>query len=96
MNAAHQNNRVSIRGDGIGSGEIDVIGVYYTLQDAKASEGDLILDGSHLDVVHHSYPLRSDHGEPIYYKYETAPKKTNCASTIANIQSALRGAGYDA
>lgn len=95
MNAAHQNNRVSMRGEGIGAGELDVIGVYYTLQNAKASEKDMILDGDCLDVIQHYYPMRSDHSDPIYYKYEMAPKKTNVKLTIDNIKSVLRGAGYD-
>lgn len=95
MNAAHQNNRISVRGEGMGTGETSVIGVYYTLKDAKASIADYILDGSELDVIHHFYPMRSDHSEPIYYKYETSPKKTNRARTIKNIQDTLKRAGYD-
>ena len=95
MNAAHQNNRIMMRGDGIGSGETAVIGVYYTLQDVKASIEDLILDGDSLDVIQHFYPMRSDHSDPIYYKYETAPKKTNRELTARNLKAVLKGAGYD-
>lgn len=94
IEAAHQNNRISIRGDGIGAGEIDVIGVYYSKHNAMAREEDLILDGDTLDVVQHAYPMRTDHSEPVYYKYETAPKKTNVALTIKNIKEVLKSAGY--
>lgn len=94
VNAAHQNNRISIRGEGLGMGEIDVVGVYYTLEDAKATEADMVLDGDTLDVIQHFYPMRSDHSAPIYYKYETAPKKTDMKMIIKNIKDVLRGAGY--
>lgn len=94
MNAAHQNNRVSVRGDSMAMGEIDVISVYYTLKDVEATEEDLVLDGDTLDSIQHYYPMRSDHSDPIYYKYETAPLKTNRALILKNLKSVLRGAGY--
>ena len=94
MNAAHQNNRVSVRGDNMAMGEIDVISVYYTLKDVEATEEDLVLDGDTLDSIQHYYPMRSDHSDPIYYKYETAPLKTNRALILKNLKSVLRGAGY--
>jgi hypothetical protein len=93
--AAHQNNRVTIRGDGMGSGEIGVISVYYTLKDVEASDEDLILDGEQLDVIQHAYAMRSDHSDPIYYKYETAPQKMRAKKIKASIKETLKGAGYD-
>lgn len=94
MNAAHQTNRVSVRGEGMGMGEIDVISVYYTLKDVEATEEDLVLDGNDLDVIQHYYTMRSDHSDPVYYKYETAPLKSNRALIMSNLKSVLKGAGY--
>ena len=94
MKTAHQNIDLRIMGEGIASGEKAVMSVYYTLKDAKATEGDYILDGDTLDVVQHYYPMRSDHSAPIYYKYETAPKKTNYKLTLNNIREVIKGAGY--
>jgi len=95
VNAAHQCIDVSIRGDGIGTGEKNVVSTYYTLQKVPATEGDYILDGETLDVVHHIYPMRSNHTEPVYYKYETAPKKNDVEITKRLLQDCIRKAGYE-
>lgn len=96
MNAAHQNERVSVRGEGMGMGEAITVGVYYTLQDVEASSEDMVLDGNELDTIQYTYAMRSDHSQPIYYKYETAPKKANRSLVVKNIKDVLKGAGYDA
>jgi hypothetical protein len=95
LNAAHQSVDASIRGEGLAMGELNIIGVYYTLQNVKVSEGDLILDGDSLDIIQNYYPMRSDHSTPVYYKYDTAPVKTNRAILMKNIKETLKGAGYN-
>ena len=96
MNAAHQSIDASMRGEGLAMGELNIIGVYYTLQNVKVSEGDMILDGEFLDVIQNYYPMRSDHSNPIYYKYDTAPVKSNRATIIKSLKETLKGAGYSA
>lgn len=94
VNTAHQNIDISIRGTGLGTGEKNVISTYYTNFNTQAKEEDLILDGDVLDVVHHAYPMRSNHTEPVYYKYETTPMKSNSAIVKKNLKEFIRKAGY--
>lgn len=95
VKAAHQNNDISARGEGMGTGEKNVVGVYYTNYNYAAHEEDLILDGDTLDKIHHIYPMRSNHSEPVYYQYETAPKKNNAEVIKKNLKEFIRKAGYN-
>lgn len=92
--AAHQSSSIRIGGELMGTGETVAVNVYYTLTDVKAKEGDFILDGDELDVIQQRFSYRSDSSSPVYYRYDTAPKKTDNQSTAEVIRKTLKEAGY--
>ena len=95
MMAAHQNNRISLRGEGLGATEINIIGVYYTKNDTNSAEEDIIVDGNNVDIIQHAYAERTDHSTPVYFKYETVPKKANVKLFLSLFDNILRGAGHE-
>ena len=76
IKAAHQPLRYSITGDSIAS-EYVLYSTYYTLDNIKANIKDIFVDGNDVDVIQDKYDERSDHNNPVYYRYMTAPKKNN-------------------
>jgi hypothetical protein len=94
VNAAHQNEDISMRGDGLGYGEKVVAGNYYTLTEVDASPEDIIVDGSDVDVLQHIYSERTNSTNPIYYKHSTAPMKSNTMTFLKNFKEVLKNAGY--
>lgn len=94
-NAAHQNDHVSMRGNGLGASEVIVIPVFYMLKDIKCEPGDIVVDGNEAFVVQHYYAEHSNQTEPVYYKVEGAPYKYNVNKFMTVFHETLRGAGYE-
>ena len=95
VNAAHQNNRISMRGDGMGFSEIDIVNVYYTNTDTGIKVGDIINDGEDFDVVKDVYYEHSDQQSVVYYRIETVPYKYDTNLLKKLMIKTLEKAGYD-
>ena len=94
VRAAHQVDDLSIRGAGLGYSEKDVDSNYYTLDEVKAHESDLVVDGNEVDVIQRVYPERSNESDPVYYKYAATPKKNNYDAFLKLFREVLADAGY--
>ena len=94
VNAAHQNNRISLRGTGMGYGEIDVVNVYYTHTQTSIKVGDMIIDGPDIDVVKDVYYEHSDQQKTVYYRIETVPYRKDKEAFRKNVAAVLGKAGY--
>lgn len=96
MNAAHQQiEDLTMRGSGMGFSEKNVASNYYTLTDVEAREGDFIVDGDYVDIVQHFYPERSNHSDPVYYKYVAVPKKGHYKAFMKLFKEVLGNAGFN-
>lgn len=95
VNAAHQNNRISMRGDGMGFSEIDIVNVYYTNTDTGIKVGDIINDGEDFDVVKDVYYEHSDQQSVVYYRIETVPYKYDVHLLKKLMIKTLEKAGYN-
>lgn len=93
IRAAHHNDDVSLSGNGLGNSEKNVTATFYTLNDVKATEADLIIDGNEVDVIQRAYAERSNDTEPVYYKYVAIPMKSNYAMFLKNFRGVLSDAG---
>lgn len=76
ITAARQPFRVSITGQGVAT-EFSLYSTYYTLNNIKANPRDILIDKNSVDVIQDYYEERCNDNEPTYYRYLTAPKKTN-------------------
>ena len=94
VNAAHQNNRISLRGTGIGFSEIDIVNVYYTHAKTSIQNGDIIIDGEDVDVVKDIYYEHSDEQKIVYWRIETVPYKKDKETFKKLVVSVLKEAGY--
>ena len=95
VNAAHQNNRISFRGDGVGFSEIDIVNVYYTYAKTSIKNGDIIVDGEDIDIVKDVYYEHSGDQKTVYWRIETVPFKNGKERIKKLLASTLRKAGYD-
>lgn len=95
INMAHQNSRVSIKGNDVGTSEYTIFPVFYALTDAKCKMEDLVIDGEGVFVVQHYYAEHSNESSPVYYKIEAMPKKNNAPLLLKNFKELIRGAGYE-
>lgn len=95
VNAAHQNNRISLRGTGIGFSEIDVVNVYYTHAETAIKNGDIIVDGEDIDVVKDVYYEHSGEQRVVYWRIETVPYKKDRERLKKLVAGVLREAGYN-
>ena len=95
VKAAHQHNKISFRGKGVGFNEVDVVSVYYTNMETKIKPGDIIVDRECVDVVKDVYHERSDGSEVVYWRIETVPKKSYADEIKKLLRDALRGANAD-
>ena len=91
----HQNNRISLRGTGIGFSEIDVVNVYYTHAETAIKNGDIIVDGEDIDVVKDVYYEHSGEQRVVYWRIETVPYKKDRERLKKLIASVLQEAGYN-
>lgn len=97
MKAAHQQiEDITARGEGLGYSEKNIGSNYYTLADVEAREGDYIVDGNYIDIIQHFYPERSNHSDPVYYKYVATPKKGHYNTFINAFKEVLADAGFNA
>lgn len=94
VNAAHQNNRISLRGTGMGFSEIDIVNVYYTHTKTSIRLGDIIVDGEDIDVVKDVYYEHSDEQKTVYWRIETVPYKKDKEAFKRLLSNILKGAGY--
>lgn len=94
MKAAHQNDKISMRGDGIGGSEYNIIPVFYSLNDAGARENDLVVDGDEVFIIQHYYAEHSNESKPVYYKLEGANKKNNRELFLKLFHEAMEKAGF--
>lgn len=94
-NAAHQNDTAMMSGNGLGSREVNVVPVFYTLTDIKCEEGDIVVDGNEAFVVQHYFSEHSNESKPVYYKIVGAPLKNNVDKFMDIFHETLRGAGYE-
>ena len=88
VNAAHQNNKISLRGTGIGFAEVDIVNVYYTHANTSIKLGDIIVDGEDIDVVKDVYYEHSDEQKIVYWRIETVPyrkDRENLKKLLADI-----------
>ena len=95
VNAAHQNNRISLRGTGIGFSEIDIINVYYTYDKTSIQIGDIIVDGEDIDVVKDVYYEHSDEQKTVYWRIETVPYKKDKELFKKLLTNTLKEGGFD-
>ena len=95
VNAAHQNNRISLRGTGLGFSEIDIVNVYYTHNQTSIKIGDIIIDGSDVDIVKDVYYEHSDEQKNVFYRIETVPYKKDKNEFIKRFKKLLKEAGYN-
>lgn len=95
VNAAHQNNRISLRGTGIGFSEIDIVNVYYTHAKTSIKNGDIIIDGEDIDIVKDVYYEHSDEQKVVYWRIETVPYRKNRERFKQLVTAALKEGGYD-
>ena len=95
VNAAHQNNRISLRGTGIGFSEIDVINVYYTYDKTSIQIGDIVVDGEDIDVVKDVYYEHSDEQKTVYWRIETVPYKKDKELFKKLLTNTLKEGGFD-
>lgn len=93
-NAACQNQDLSQRGEGMGYGEQVVVSEYYCLRPVNVHLGDYIINGDNVDVVQRIYPERTNHGEPVYYRYVTSPLKAYSVVILNNFREILKEHGY--
>lgn len=90
-NAAHQNDYISQRGKGLGYSEKTTVGEYYSLKPVEVKPEDLIIDGENVDVVQRVDPERTNHNDPVYYRYVTSPKKSFASVILKNFKELLKG-----
>lgn len=95
VNAAHQNNRISLRGTGIGFSEIDVVNVYYTYAATSIKNGDIIVDGEDIDVVKNVYYEHSDEQKIVYWRIETVPYRKDRECFKKLLVAVLKEGGFD-
>ena len=77
IKAAKQNNKISLRGTGLGIGELASTSVFYMKADAEILVDNIIVDGDEVDVIQRVEAKRSDKHQPVYYRCEANPKKAN-------------------
>jgi len=94
VKAAHQNNKISIRGTGMGYGEIDIVNVYYTHAKTSIRNGDIVVDGEDVDIVKDVYYEHSDEQKTVYWRIETTPYRKNREGFKKLLASILEEAGY--
>ena len=94
VRAAHQNDDLSMRGEGLGYAEKNVTANFYTLNDVNANADDIIVDGNELFIIQWSYPERSNASRPVYYKHVASPKKNSVDTFLRNFREVLANAGY--
>ena len=92
--ASHQNSTISLRGEGMGFSERNIVGVFYTYANTNIHEGDLIYDAGDIAVVQDVYHERSNSDQTVYWRIETAPLKANVLKTTDTIKAFLKEAGY--
>lgn len=95
VNAAHQNNRISLRGTGIGFSEIDIVNVYYTHTKTSIKNGDIVIDGEDIDIVKNVYYEHSDEQKVVYWRIETVPYKKDRERLKQLIITVLKEGGYN-
>lgn len=88
--AAKQPFRVSITGEGVGT-EYSLYSTYYTLDNIHANPRDILVDNNDIDVIQDCYEERSNHYEPVYYRYMTAPKKSNKELFLKMFNKIIKG-----
>ena len=94
VKASHQNNKISLRGTGLGFSEINVVNVYYTHQKTDIKNGDIVVDGNDVDVVKDVYYEHSDQQKVVFYRIETVPHK-NPKTFLESFRASIKGAGYN-
>ena len=94
VKAAHQNNKISLRGTGLGFSEVDIVNVYYTFNKTTVKPGDMIVDGKDVDIVRDVYYEHSGEQNTVYYRIETAPYKDDKNKFIRRLNKLLMEAGY--
>ena len=93
-NAAHQNDSLAQRGEGMGYGEQMVVGEYYSLRPVNAKVEDIIVDKNDVDVIQRIYPERTNHNSPVYYRFTTSPMKEYSEVFLKNFKELLEKFGY--
>ena len=95
VKAAHQHNKISFRGEGVGFSEMDVVSVYYTNQATEIKEGDYVIDHESVDIVKNVYYERSDSHKVVYWRIETAPAKSHSTLIKELLSQILKEAGVE-
>lgn len=95
VNAAHQNNRLALRGAGLGFSEKDIVNVYYTFAKTSIKNGDIVVDGEDVDVVQDVYYEHSDEQKTVYWRIETSPYKYDRDKFKKTMASLLKEVGFD-
>ena len=94
VKAAHQNAQLSMRGDGLGFSEKDIVGTYYTRQKTAIKTGDIIVDQENIDIVKDVYYEHSDNAATVYWRIETVPVKNEPKRIRKMLAEVLKEAGY--
>ena len=86
---------LTARGKGMGFGECNPAERYFTLTDLKLVEGDIIIDGTNVNIVQWYMPGRTDHPEPVYYRCVASRMKNNKDLFLRAFRNLIRKAGYE-
>jgi excinuclease UvrABC ATPase subunit len=87
IKAAPQNNKTIFRGTGVA--EIATTSTYYMKPEYPISQENIIVDGENIDLIQRVESMRSDHHEPVYYRCEANPKKTNNKVFLKNFNKII-------
>ena len=93
VNAAHQNADISMRGEGMGFSEKDIVATYYTKQKTDIKVGDIIVDQESIDLVKDIYYEHSDSSATVYWRISTVPIKNEPRRIKKMLSEILKEAG---